>query len=240
MRPRYGWLAIVAALSLCALTARTAGQNSEDPNRPPCTTIQCRTIKRFVKTHYCGASPFGDGPDDGCQIKTIEKPQKEVRVLADYRCAWDEVKRTAKCEQTGEPSSLVRGILMTRLHGLGLPASAKGETWFTVWKPSRASWSLAAAYYSHQSGDDLWLCEVIAAIDQNSRAIVIDKLPFQKTDIDTPDVTQWAPMDITDVAGAGHDDIVLEGDAYENHWLQVVRVQDGVAYTIFSGLGYYL
>lgn len=161
-------------------------------------------------------------------------------MLADYRCAWDEVKRTAKCRQDGEPSTLVRGILMAKLRGLGLPATAKDGTWFTVWKPSRSNWSLAAAYYSRQSGDDLWLCEVVAVIDQNSRAIVIDKLPFQKTDIDTPDVTQWAPVDITDVEGTGYDDIVLEGDAYENHWLQVVRVHDGTVRTIFSGLGYYL
>jgi hypothetical protein len=34
--------------------------------------------------------------------------------------------------------------------------------------------------------------------------------------------------------------LFLEGDAYENHWLEVVRLRDGTAKTIFSGLGYYL
>lgn len=240
MRLSLRWLPIATALFLCALPTPTAQQNNKDPNRPPCTSSHCRTTERFLKAHYCGASPFANGPDDGCQLKTIEKPQKSVRVVADYRCAWDEVKRTAKCVQNGEPPPAIRGILMSELHHLGLPEKATGQTWFTVWKPSNSSWSLAVAYYSRQSGDDLWLCEVIAVIDENSRAIVIDTLLYQKTDIDTPDVTQWATVDIADVEGAGRDDIILEGDAYEDHWLQVVRVQDGAARIIFSGLGYYL
>jgi len=35
-------------------------------------------------------------------------------------------------------------------------------------------------------------------------------------------------------------EFVLRGDAYENHWLEVVSVQGDSFKTIFSGLGYYL
>ena len=69
---------------------------------------------------------------------------------------------------------------------------------------------------------------------------MLRQLPFQKTDMDVPTVTEWAPLDITDVIGNGHEDLVLEGDAYENHWLEVVSVRNGSPETIFSGLGYYL
>ena len=34
--------------------------------------------------------------------------------------------------------------------------------------------------------------------------------------------------------------VVEAGDEYEDHWLEVVSVQDRKAQTIFSGLGYYL
>ena len=43
--------------------------------------------------------------------------------------------------------------------------------------------------------------------------------------------------------GCGRDrhlEVVLEGDAYENHWFEVVRIHDGSFKTIFTGLGYYL
>jgi hypothetical protein len=38
----------------------------------------------------------------------------------------------------------------------------------------------------------------------------------------------------------GQSEFILEGDAYENHWLEVVGMKDGVFKTTFSGLGYYL
>jgi len=42
------------------------------------------------------------------------------------------------------------------------------------------------------------------------------------------------------VDGDGHMELILEGDAYEDHWFEVVSVKDGSFKTIFSGLGYYL
>ena len=66
------------------------------------------------------------------------------------------------------------------------------------------------------------------------------KLPLKKTDINVPDVTDWTLLDIADTRGNGQLDVILEGDAYEDHWFEVISVQNGSAKTIFSGLGYSL
>jgi hypothetical protein len=76
---------LIASL-LLALIAGTqvAAQSGQDPHRPACTTARCRKIESFLKKNYCGESPFGNGPDDGCEIKAIRKPQIGVDVIADY------------------------------------------------------------------------------------------------------------------------------------------------------------
>jgi hypothetical protein len=84
------------------------------------------------------------------------------------------------------------------------------------------------------------LCSVIVIIDQSSHVHVLRKVRFQKTNVDAPTVTTWFPIDLADVERDGRIEIVLEGDAYENHWLEVDTIQDGSSHTIFSGLGYFL
>ena len=81
---------------------------------------------------------------------------------------------------------------------------------------------------------------MIVIIDGNAQAVVVRQVPFQKTDVDVPSVTRWSLVDLADVDGDGNIDIVLEGDAYEDHWLEVVSMRKGLPQTIFSGLGYYL
>jgi hypothetical protein len=147
----------------------------------------------------------------------------------------------AKCEQNGAPPAAVRDALIRQLRGAGLPDKAEGQAYFTVWKSTLSGWSTAAAYYSHPVGtSDLEICEVIVTIDQNSQVILLRKLPFQKTDVDVPTVTQWSLVDLADVDGDGQIEVILEADAHENHWLEVESVKDGSSRTIFSGLGYYL
>jgi hypothetical protein len=233
-------ISIAALLSLIVLSALASVQAERDPHRPACVDAHCRNVKSFLKAHYCGESPFGNGPDDGCEIKRMEKRGTGVEVLADYKCEWSEGKQAAQCEQHGQPSTLVRNILTDELQRLGLSLNSSGQTYFEVWKSVHSSWSVAMAYYSRSVGPDVELCEVVVVVDENSHVTVLRKLPFQKTDADVPTVTQWAPVDIADVDGSGRDDIVLEGDAYENHWLEVISVHDGSFKTVFSGLGYYL
>ncbi len=97
-----------------------------------------------------------------------------------------------------------------------------------------------AADYDHVSGDKLTLCKVIIVAGGGAKPRVLRKVPIQTTDADVPDVTAWVPVDIADADGDGHVEFILEGDAYEDHWLEVVAMQDGGFKTIFSGLGYYL
>ena len=212
------------------------GQSAKDPHRPPCTSAQCRKVKSFVKTHYCGG-PEGNGPDDGCEIRQ-PKEHPRVKVTANYDCKW--VDGVRNCKQQGEPSSELREILVVKLQGLGLPAKAKGQIYFAVWQPMGSDWSLVEAYYDHIEGSDVTLCQVIAIIGQNSQMSVIRKVPFQKTDADKNTVTTWSPLDLADVNADGQIEVILEGDAYEDHWIEVVGMRDGSLKTIFSGLGYYL
>ncbi len=116
----------------------------------------------------------------------------------------------------------------------------RGDTYFTVWESNRAGWSVAQAYYSHRVGSDIELSEAVAIVDQNARVTVLRKLPLKKTDVDVPDVTDWTLLDLADTRGDGQMDVILVGDAYEDHWLEVISVRNGSAKTIFSGLGYYL
>jgi hypothetical protein len=81
---------------------------------------------------------------------------------------------------------------------------------------------------------------LIGVIDQNGHVQALRTVPFQKTDADVPVVTRWSPIDIADVDGDGQMEIVLEGDAYEDHWYEVDGIQGGSFEMIFSGLGYYL
>jgi hypothetical protein len=224
-----------------ANTGSLSVQTEADPHRPTCTDASCQKIKTFLKEHYCGESPFGNGPDDGCELQVVgRKPGASVKALADYECDWDEKKEEYECHQKGEPPSTVRSILVHELRQLGLPANANGITTFKVWQSTRGGTLIATADYHRVVGSDIELCETIVAIDGDSHVLVIRKLPFQKTDADVPQVTQWSLVDLADVDQDGNVEVILEGDAYEDHWLEVVTVHDGATKTIFSGLGYYL
>jgi hypothetical protein len=218
----------------------TSVQSQEDPHRPTCTNESCKQIEAFLKKHYCGESPDGNGPDESCDLRDRAKRSSGVTVIADYDCEWSETTNAADCKQQGQITPQLRTILFRELQQLGLPAQAPGNIYFKVWQSNRVRWSVAQADYSHRIGDDIELCEVIALVDQNSNVIVLRKLPFTKTDVDVPKTTEWSLLDLADTRGRGHLDIVLVGDAYEDHWLEVISVENGFAKTMFSGLGYYL
>ena len=217
---------------------RTSAQAENDPHRPACTDASCRKIKSFVKVHYCGESPYGNGPSDGCLIRPPKKLGGGYRATADFNCKWSEQKPL--CTQRGQPSSEVRGALVGEMRKLGLSAEDEEQIYFMVWQSSSSGWSLAEAYHSGVVGDEMVLCQVVLVVDETSRTVVLRKVPFQKTDVDVPAVTTWSPIDVADVDGNGQVDVILEADSYENHWFEVDRVQDGSSHVIFSGLGYFL
>lgn len=207
-----------------------------DPQRPPCTSSQCRKIKKFLKDHYCGESPFGNGPEDGCDYKT---PASDAKLVAHYSCEWNESDGKSNCQQQGEPNQDQRKVLLDELHRLGLPARGEKEVHFTTVE-SPSGWSLVSADYDHIDGQDLTVCETVVAMGPNGILHVLRKVKLRKTNADVPEGTSWSPLDIADVDGDGQMEFVLKGDAYEDHWLEVVSIEGDSFKTIFSGLGYYL
>jgi hypothetical protein len=199
------------ALTFGTVAAQEGGQPEKDPHRPPCDTANCRKIRSFVKAHYCGASPFANGPDDGCDTRVPRKLSIGIKAIADFNCQWDEVNGKPKCEQRGGPPPEIRSFLLREMRQLGLPKQSDAELHFIVWEPSSNAWTLAAAYYEHVSGSDLSLCQLIAVIDQYGRSQILRKVAFQKTDVDVPEVTRWSPIDITDVDGDGQMEIIWRG-----------------------------
>ena len=231
---------VVAVMLLCVVAPCLRGQRQNDPHRPPCTSAPCQKVESFVKAHFCGASPFGNGPPNGCDTRSAKPLITGVNVIAAFDCEWNETNGRPKCRQRSEPSPAIRSTLVREMRRLGLPARAEKDIYFTVWQPSSAKWLLAAADYGEAKGSALELCQVIVVVDQGGHVQVLRKVQFQKTNADVPTVTTWFPMGIADVDGDGQLEIILEGDAYENHWLEVDKMQAGSFRKVFSGLGYYL
>jgi hypothetical protein len=232
--------AIVTVLAPFLFLGTQVAEHAEsDPHRPVCNSAGCKKIRSFLKAHYCGESPFGNGPDDGCEVSAPKTPSAGIDVIAHFDCAWCEAQKKV-CRQYGQPPAEVHAVLIRELRRLGLPAAEDRRTYYSFWKLKSSGWSVAEAYYERIAGSSVALCQVLVMIDPNSRVVVLRELPFRKTDADVPLVTTWSLLDVTDVDGDGRPDVILRGDAYENHWIEVHTVRNGASRVIFSGLGYYL
>jgi hypothetical protein len=225
---------------LCVVAPQLKGQREKDPHRPACTSAPCQKIESFLKAHFCGSSPFGNGPSNGCDTRSAKQLLTGINVIAAFDCEWSVTDGRPKCRQRSEPSPAIRSILVREMRRLGLPARAEKDIYFTVWQPSSAKWFLAAADYGQANGSDLSLCQVIVMVGPGGRVQALRKVQFQKTNADKPTVTTWFPLGIADVDGDGQLEIILEGDAHEDHWLEVDKLRGGSFRKVFSGLGYYL
>src|ERR1700704_4546142 len=112
--------AIVSAALVLLSTAfaQEGGPAEKDLHRPPCTSARCRKIKSFLKLHYCGESPSGNGLDDGCDTRHPKK-LTAGKVTADFQCKWNEREGKSKCQQRGQPTPELRSILMREMRRLG-------------------------------------------------------------------------------------------------------------------------
>lgn len=233
-------LLVTALLVACVTSAQLSGQGLRDPHRPACTGPRCERIRTYLKAHYCGQSPYGDGPDNGCEIQPPKEPGPGIKISVDFSCDWNDAASGPKCRQNGLPSQEVRSVLIGEMRRAGLPPGAEEEVHFRVWEVASIGWVVAEANYEQVVGNDLKLCDVIVLIDRGGKTNVVRKVPFQKTDAVKPLLTEWSLFDIVDADHDGQFEIILEGDAYEDHWLEVVGLQDGSFKTLYSGLGYYL
>jgi hypothetical protein len=215
-------------------------QRGKDPHRPSCTSAGCQKVESFLKANFCGASPFGNGPRNGCDTRAAKQLLAGVNVKAAFDCEWSVTDGRPKCRQRSAPPPDIRNILLREMQRLGLPPKAEKDIYFTVWQPSSIKWLLAAADYGQANGSDLALCQVILLVGPDGHIQTLRKVQFQKTNADKPTVTTWFPMGIADVDGDGQLEIILEGDAYQDHWFEVDKMQGGSFRKIYSGLGYYL
>lgn len=182
-------LAATLVSAFCVLLPlRAAAQGN--PNRPAYTDARCRKIESFLRAHYCGQTPYGNGPENGCQLRIPKKPRPGIKVVADFNCDWSEKEKATVCHQSGQPSPEHRRLLVRELRHLGLPENAGGKIYFRVWKSELFGWSLGLADYSHVTGDVLSISEVVVLISPDLHVTVLRKLPFRKTDADVPDVTE--------------------------------------------------
>jgi len=237
---RCGKTVAAIIVALCLLAPQLKGQRRKDSHRPPCTSAACQKIESFLRAKFCGASPFGNGPQNGCDTRYAKQLLTGVNVVAAFDCETNLTDGRPKCRQRSEPSTAIRSILLREMRRLGLPPKAEKDIYFTVWQPSSAKWLLAAADYGHANGDQLALCQVIVVVAPGGHVQTLRKVQFQKTNADAPTVTTWFPMGIADVDGDGQLEIILAGNAYEDHWLEVDQIQNGSFRKVFSGLGYYL
>ena len=144
------------------------------------------------------------------------------------------------CEQYGQAPPQVSTILIRELRRLGSPAVDDKRATFTVWKSRPSGWSVAEASDTSPVGSAFAFCQVIITIDPSSQVSVVREVRRQQIDEAVPKITTWSLLDLTDVDGDGLPDVILQGDAYENHWLEVHSLRTGSPRMIFSGLGYYL
>jgi hypothetical protein len=238
--PRCENTVVAVVMLLCIVAPQLKGQRRNDPHRPACTSVPCQKVGSFLKSKFCGASPAGNGPKNGCDTRYAKSLLSGVNVIAAFDCETNVTDGRPKCRQRSEPSAAVRSVLVREMRRLGLPAKAEKDIYFTVWQPSSTKWLLAAADYGEANGSKLALCQVILVVNPGGGVQALRKVRFQKTDADVPTVTTWFPMGIADADGDGQLEIILEGDAYEDHWLEVDKMQGGSFRKIFSGLGYYL
>jgi hypothetical protein len=236
---RCGKIVLTAAV-LYIVAPQLKGQRGKDSHRPACISAPCQKIESFLKANFCGAAPFGNGPKNGCDTRYAKQLFTGVNVVAAFDCETNVADGRPKCRQRSQPSPAIRSILLREMRRLGLPPKAEKDVYFTVWQPSSAKWLLAAADYGEANGGELALCQVILVINPGGRIQELRKVQFQNTNADKPTVTTWFPMGIADADRDGQLEIILEGDAYEDHWLEVDKMQAGSFRKVFSGLGYYL
>lgn len=224
-----------SALAAILFAAVVAAQG--DP-RPECTDERCRKAQAFLTAHYCGEMPFGNGPDEGCLIRRPEHPAADV--VESARFEMPKEADGSEPRQMGQVPPDVRAVLLRELRQLGLPAGDDKHVYYTLWRSKSGGWSVAEAYYFRMLGDELALCQVIAISNHSSRWTALRKTPYIKADVDLLRTVTWSLIDAADVDGDGKPELLLQGDAYEDHWLEAVSLGHDSAITIFSGLGYWL
>ena len=70
--------------------------------------------------------------------------------------------------------------------------------------------------------------------------IMLRSYPYRIRYIGDMDLTTWSLEGLADADGDGQPDLILTGDGYEDHWLEVFSLRTAVPRMILSGLGFSL
>src|SRR6267142_2279295 len=100
---------------LCILAPQLKGQHEKDPHRPPCTSAPCQKIESFLRAHFCGASAFGNGPQNGCDTRYSKQLLTGVNVIAAFDCETSPTDGRPKCRQRSQPPPAVRSLLLREM-----------------------------------------------------------------------------------------------------------------------------
>src|SRR5712671_2422611 len=106
---------VAVVIWLCIVVPRLNGQRDKDPHRPACTGAPCQKIESFLKAHFCGASPFGNGPANGCDTRSAKQLVTGINVIAAFDCEWSETDGRPRCRQHSKPSPAIRSILVREM-----------------------------------------------------------------------------------------------------------------------------
>src|SRR5438874_2476431 len=89
----------VIVMLLCVVAPQVGGQRGKDPHLPSCISAPCQKIESFLQAHFCGASPFGNGPPNGCDTRAAKQLLTGVTVIAAFDCECNATDGRPKCRQ---------------------------------------------------------------------------------------------------------------------------------------------
>src|ERR1041385_3055799 len=121
---------LAVAMLLCGAAPQPNEQRGKDPHRPACTSAGCQKVESFLKANFCGASPFGNGPQNGCDTRYAKQLLTGVNVVAAFDCETNLTDGRPTCRQRSEPSTAIRSILLREMRRLGLPPKAEKDISF--------------------------------------------------------------------------------------------------------------
>lgn len=185
-------------------------------------------LERRLSAAYCSEDEWGN-----CQLRWPEEPPPRV---AAFDCVWD---ATVKCTQTLAASPPLVGLARDELIKAGLPVGEPRV--FVEALRVRADWTVVHAYYHRVSGERMSIASVVLVLRDDGARVVLRMQRFTHTALDGPSAVRLHfVMDVRDVDGDGEAELVLNGEGYEAHWLEVFTLRGEKWRLLFSGLGYSL
>lgn len=186
-------------------------------------------LERKLRAAYCVEDDQVD-----CRLRGPEKIAAER--AAAFDCRWTD---TVVCTQTLAAPPALAAVAREELLKAGLPA--REERVFVDALRVRPEWTVVHAYHHAVSGERISVASVVLMVRDDGTRVVLRTQRFVRASLDGPSAAKLHfVLDVTDLDGDGAAELVLDGEAYEAHWLEVFTFREGKWRASFSGLGYSL